>query len=180
MFPQEQGNRKRPAAASAIKPHLWRWMWPVDTGGFFIYILQNNTKLLLNILKTRLQGIAGLNIYHLAKSSWLTSAVSRCSDNGSQEAISQLDIKAWLPQRRMVINVFISMFIPQRQLSWRIVSVFPSGSASKSRLWSNVTADNMGLLSDPNRRRALISMLTRLNAPIWWALVSANRQPTFV
>lgn len=25
----------------------------------------------------------------------------------------------------------------------------------------------MGLLSDPNRRRALISMLTRLNAPIW-------------
>ena len=27
--------------------------------------------------------------------------------------------------------------------------------------------NNMGLLSDPNRRRALISLLTRLNAPIW-------------
>lgn len=26
----------------------------------------------------------------------------------------------------------------------------------------------MGLLSDPNRRQALISLLTRLNAPIWW------------
>lgn len=26
---------------------------------------------------------------------------------------------------------------------------------------------NMGLLSDPNRRRALINLLTRLNTPIW-------------
>lgn len=31
-----------------------------------------------------------------------------------------------------------------------------------------VLQDIMGLLSDPNRRRALTNLLTRLNTPIWY------------
>uniref|UniRef100_A0A8D3C895 GPI-anchor transamidase component GPAA1 n=2 Tax=Scophthalmus maximus TaxID=52904 RepID=A0A8D3C895_SCOMX len=47
------------------------------------------------------------------------------------------------------------------------VCVLPSGS-SEPRRQDRVTVDNnnMGLLSDPNRRRALLGLLTRLNAPI--------------
>lgn len=46
--------------------------------------------------------------------------------------------------------------------------VMPSGS-DISILFIGTRDNNMGLLSDPNRRRALISLLVRLNAPIWYA-----------